>query len=285
VRTQPRATPRLVPAGEVDPAQLGRLLAADPVAHVFVAAHVESYRGSGAGRVPPVLGTAGPGGELTGACWVGTNVVPVVLDESGLDLVAGHLRRTGGSRHASIFGPDEPVLGLWARLERSWPRPFDVRPVQPLLAIDHDPAPEPHPGVRVATAEDLPAVLPASAAMFEEEVGYSPTAGGERAYRERVGAVVGSGRCLVLTDDRGRVVFKADLGSVAGGVSQVQGVWIDPAHRGRGLAVPCMAAAVRLARRRTPVVSLYVNDYNARALATYRRVGFERVGTFATVLL
>ena len=33
------------------------------------------------------------------------------------------------------------------------------------------------------------------------------------------------------------------------------------------------------------MVSLYVNDYNVRALATYRRVGFERVGTFATVLL
>ena len=42
---------------------------------------------------------------------------------------------------------------------------------------------------------------------------------------------------------------------------------------------------MRLARRSTPVVSLYVNDFNTRALATYRRVGFERVGTFATVLL
>ncbi|MFC6257705.1 GNAT family N-acetyltransferase, partial [Kocuria oceani] len=48
---------------------------------------------------------------------------------------------------------------------------------------------------------------------------------------------------------------------------------------------PCMAAAVRLARRTTPVISLYVNDYNTRALATYERVGFRRVGTFATVLL
>ena len=32
-------------------------------------------------------------------------------------------------------------------------------------------------------------------------------------------------------------------------------------------------------------VSLYVNDYNAPALATYRRIGMERVGTFATILL
>ena len=32
------------------------------------------------------------------------------------------------------------------------------------------------------------------------------------------------------------------------------------------------------------VVSLYVNDYNVRALAAYRRVGFREVGAFATVL-
>jgi predicted GNAT family acetyltransferase len=31
-------------------------------------------------------------------------------------------------------------------------------------------------------------------------------------------------------------------------------------------------------------VSLYVNDFNAPALATYRRVGFRQVGTFASVL-
>jgi predicted GNAT family acetyltransferase len=45
-----------------------------------------------------------------------------------------------------------------------------------------------------------------------------------------------------------------------------------------------MAAVVELAQRLAPVTSLYVNDYNARARATYERVGFRQVGTFATVL-
>ena len=33
-----------------------------------------------------------------------------------------------------------------------------------------------------------------------------------------------------------------------------------------------------------PLATLYVNDYNAPALATYRRIGMERVGTFSTIL-
>jgi predicted GNAT family acetyltransferase len=45
-----------------------------------------------------------------------------------------------------------------------------------------------------------------------------------------------------------------------------------------------MAAVVLLAQKMAPVTSLYVNDYNSRARATYERVGFRQVGTFATVL-
>ena len=36
--------------------------------------------------------------------------------------------------------------------------------------------------------------------------------------------------------------------------------------------------------RDSDIVSLYVNDFNTRALRTYRRVGFERIGTMATLL-
>jgi uncharacterized protein len=65
----------------------------------------------------------------------------------------------------------------------------------------------------------------------------------------------------------------------------VQGVWVPPELRGRGLAAPGMAAVVELAREAVaPVVSLYVNEYNEAARATYRRVGFTDVGAFMSVL-
>ena len=62
-------------------------------------------------------------------------------------------------------------------------------------------------------------------------------------------------------------------------------MWVEPGHRGRGLSESGMAAVVQLTRCDVaPTVSLYVNDYNARAIAAYRRVGFRQVGTYATVL-
>jgi predicted GNAT family acetyltransferase len=46
-----------------------------------------------------------------------------------------------------------------------------------------------------------------------------------------------------------------------------------------------MAAVVTEARRAiAPVVSLYVNDFNAPARAAYRRTGFRQVGEFMSVL-
>jgi predicted GNAT family acetyltransferase len=46
-----------------------------------------------------------------------------------------------------------------------------------------------------------------------------------------------------------------------------------------------MAAVVAHTRHDVaPVVSLYANHYNERALAAYRAVGFRQVGTYATVL-
>lgn len=119
--------------------------------------------------------------------------------------------------------------------------------------------------------------------MFEEEVGFSPYVEGQESYLRRVQQLLMRRRTFVLIRDR-QVVFKADIGAASESVCQIQGVWVAPDHRGRGLAAPCMAAVAALALDRYDVVSLYVNDYNTAALRTYERAGFRQRGLFATVL-
>jgi predicted GNAT family acetyltransferase len=132
---------------------------------------------------------------------------------------------------------------------------------------------------------ELDVLLPACIAMFTEEVGVSPLGvDGGVAYRGRVAELVRAGRAFARIED-GRVLFKAEVGSASAEACQVQGVWVPPELRGRGLAAPGMAAVVELARAAVaPVVSLYVNDYNEAARRTYRRVGFADVGAFMSVL-
>lgn len=269
--------------GPADRAYALEVCAQDPVSHVFVAARVlDGALGGSRGA----MFAYERGGEAA-LCWSAANVVPVGGGPAALRALAAKVARR--RRFASsVFGPSEQVLPLWSLLARTWGPAREVRVQQPVLTTTTPPSQlgiPVDPGVRPALAEELDLVAPSAAAMFTEEIGYPPFRGSDTAYRQGVATLIQRRHTLVRIED-GRVVFKADLGSVALGVAQVQGVWVDPVCRGRGLAVPAMAAVVEHTLRHVaPTVTLYVNDFNTAALATYRRVGFEQTGMFTTVLL
>lgn len=261
-----------------------RILSADPVANVFVAARV---RGGGLTEFTlgcPMWGWE-VGGRLRSLLHVGSNLVPVAAGPGAVAAYVEHLGRF--RRCSSVVGPAEVVLALWQGLAQRWGSSWaDVRELrrsQPVLVMDTDPEVAEDPRVRRMEEADWDAYAEASARMYTEEVGVPPSPGNPLSYRMHVLGLIRAGRAFGVVED-GKVLFKADLGSVAGGVSQLQGVWVEPTLRGRGLAVPAMARTVRLAREETPTVSLYVNDFNTAARRTYQRVGFRQVDEFATVL-
>jgi predicted GNAT family acetyltransferase len=260
------------------------LLAGDPVGNVFVASRVE-HSGCDPWRLGAQLWGYPAEGRLRALCYAGANLVPVVgqADTTALDAFVERARRQG-RRCSSIVGAADAVHHLWERLEPHWGTAREVRANQPLLAIDRPSAVDPDPSVRRVRPEELDVVMPACVAMFTEEVGVSPLADGGVMYRQRVNELIASGRALARID-AGRVVFKAEVGAVTQSACQVQGVWVDPELRGRGLSEAGMAAVVAICLRDlAPVVSLYVNDFNVAARRSYERVGFRQVGTFASVL-
>ena len=160
-----------------------------------------------------------------------------------------------------------------------------MRARQPLLAIDGPPAVLPEPRVRPVRTDQVETLLPAAIAMFTEEVGVSPLrVDGGAGYRARVTELVRAGQSLAWIE-HGEVLFKAEVGAVSRAACQVQGVWVSPRHRGRGIGQAGTAAVVEYARSViAPVVSLYVNDFNTAARTAYARVGFRDVGTFSSIL-
>ena len=258
-----------------------------PVANLFVAARLTSVRLDPRRHAGEVWGYY-DGGRLRSLCWSGANLVPVEATPVALEAFA-HRARRHGRQCSSIVGPAEHVLPLWRHLQSSWGPARDVRTDQPLMAISSGPLVPADPSVRRTRTNELETLVPACVAMFTEEVGYSPVAAdGGTVYRTQVASLVAAGRSFVRMEELpagSQVVFKAELGSVTRDAVQVQGVWVNPRYRGRGLAAPAMAAVVTAVRAEVaPTVSLYVNGYNTRAVRAYQRVGFRSVGTFATVL-
>lgn len=260
-----------------------RVLAMNPVENVFVSSRIHSA-GLEAGSLGcPVWGFERDG-LLRSLCHAGANLVPVNADSEAIEAWAEF---AGPERTCfSIVGPSQAAMALWQRLSDRWGPPWstvrDVRPRQPVMAAQASSSVAPDPRIRRVTLDHWDAYHEAAVKMYTEEVGVAPDQGKPAGYRFYVRQLITSGRAFGLID-RGRVLFKADIGSVAGDVCQVQGVWLDPALRGHGLAAAAMTAVVELARKTAPVVSLYVNDFNLAAVATYRRVGFVDVGEFATI--
>ena len=265
-----------------DRPEIVALLDRDPVANVFVTSRVEASAGT-IDWAPELWGYY-PGGRLAAACYSGANLVPVEADESAAHAFADYAAREG-RRCSSIVGLAAAVLPLWDRLRPSWGPPREQRLSQPVMVVDTEPAIAPDPFVRPVGPAEIDILLPASVAMFTEEVGVSPVAeGGMALYRARVAELIRNRRTFARIEG-GKVVFKADIGAVSSHACQVQGVWVDPVRRGEGIAAPAMAAVVQHALAEiAPVVSLYVNDFNLRARAAYRRTGFREVTTFASVL-
>lgn len=265
-----------------DAPALRRLLATDRISYAMVSERT-GLIGVGSALGAEVWGWF-LGDDLVAGLYLGANVVPIGADAEALAAFASRARVTP-RRCSSIVGTSACVVPFYDLVRPSWGEARDLRPHQPLLAIHQPAAVTPHPGVRTATLDDIDVLFPASVAMFTEELGISPLVpDGGAAYRRRVAALITAGRSFVLVEDD-QVLFKAEVGVVAGGVAQVQGVWVEPGHRGQHLSESGMAAVVELTRQHfADTVSLYVNDYNHAALAAYRRVGFAQVGEFATVL-
>ena len=258
-----------------------RVLDEDTVGSCMVASRVADY-----GVDPTAIGgelwtRTRPGLSL---CYAGANLIPLRGELADLNAFADKAM-SGVRRCSSLVGRAELVLPMWRRLESSWGPARDVREVQPLMALSTAPRCDGDPSVRPVRMEELDAYLVAAIDMFIGEVGIDPRLGdGGRGYRRRVAGLIAAGRAWARFE-RGQVVFKAEVGSQSPAVGQIQGVWVHPDWRGRGLGIAGTATLASAVVRGGRTASLYVNSYNAVARATYARIGFEEVGTFATVLL
>lgn len=261
------------------------LLDADPYVNATVASRVAVTRTLQPNRLGgTMLGVADSGG-LRAACYDGGNLIPVGGDPASWDGLASELARQPRNCTA-VVGRADAVQVMWARLSEAWGHARSVRSNQPLLVADAPPPVPTEDRVRMAEPIDFARYLHAATEMFSEELGVDPrVTPGEEAFRARVAELIRRRRAFVICDDDGRIEFKAEIGAVTPHTAQLQGVWVRPDLRGRGLGTAAVASVCAHALGLAPTMSLYVNDYNEAAMRLYRRLGMRQVATLATVLL
>ena len=221
---------------------------------------------------------------LVSALMLGANLVPINTTAQSRRVLVQALRP---QRYlpASLVGNTAEVLDLWHHLEQIYGQPREVRARQPLLLIQEQSTLQCDERVRYSRHEDLDVLFPACVDMFTEELGVSPIAYGQASYRSRVESLVHARHSFVRRDGD-TVIFKAEVSAVGNGIALVQGVWVNPDYRGQGIAAPALATVVKfILGDIASAACLYVNNFNTRALAAYRKVGFHQVDEFATILL
>jgi GNAT superfamily N-acetyltransferase len=222
---------------------------------------------------------------IAGFCYFGAQIVPFATREAERDAIAAFAAfAVNAGRPRMIVGPQRAVDALWPLVRPAFGAAQFVRASQPVYALTRKTLAggRRRAVVAPATRADLDEIVPHSAAMISAEIGTDPRRANSD-FRGRTARIIDAGWWW-LYRVLGELAFMCNVGSASGLTAQLQGVWSPPEMRGRGHAARGFAAICDHLLDEHPSLCLYVNDFNAPAIALYERAGFERVGEFATLV-
>lgn len=139
-------------------------------------------------------------------------------------------------------------------------------------------------GLRLATIDDLDLVVPAHAQLAFDESGVNPLNVDAEGFRHRCARRIEQGRTWVWVDE-GRLLFKAEVITDTPEVVYLEGVWVDPAERGKGYGLRGVSQISRKLLMNTKAVCLLVNEKFQAAQLLYKKAGYKLVGYYDTIFL
>jgi len=210
--------------------------------------------------------------------------LPVGDDPAALRLLAAQLglRRGYLPRRFQVIGPRAAVHELAGRLAREGVPPRIQRDqIYMSLAPDELAPYEPLPALRRAAREDLKLLHDSGADLRAEELDEDPRQADPVGYARRTEDESRDGYTHLWTDARG-LRFRASVSAVTPDAAQVSGVYTPPARRNQGFARRGLSELCRRLFERSRNVCLFVNDFNAPAIAVYRRMGFREIAPWGS---
>ena len=183
-----------------------------------------------------------------------------------------------------ILGEKNKVEAFWNYFAKTGRTP---RRVCRQLLLEQQAAIEPLEtvsGLRLATPNDLPRVLPVYAQMVCQESGVNPLEEDPVGFHDRWMRRIEQGRVWVWTEN-GRLIFNADLMSVTPEVIYLEGIYVNPDERGKGYGLRCLSQLSRNLLQRAKSLCILVNERNQPAQAFYQKAGYRFNEYYDTIYL
>jgi uncharacterized protein len=98
-------------------------------------------------------------------------------------------------------------------------------------------------------------------------------------FRERYLRRIEKQRVWVLMEND-RLIFKLDVIADTPQAAYIEGVYVNPKERGKGLGEHCLTEAGRILLQHTKALYLFVENEDARTRSFYLRLGFSVAGQY-----
>jgi uncharacterized protein len=215
--------------------------------------------------------------EIEGVALIGHTVLFAASSKRAVEAFAA-IARCEPATHL-LMGEHNAVEGFWKCYADKGQSPRQICPVLFLRRQAPFDDQQRVLGLRLAEPNDLEDVVRAQAAMAFETSGVDPLRKDPLGFRQRYLRRIDQQRVWVLMKN-GRLVFKTDVLADTPEATYIEGVYVSPEERGKGLGRSCISELGRIFLERTKAIDLFVENEDARTTSFYLKLGFEVAGQY-----
>ncbi|MGD9589355.1 MAG: GNAT family N-acetyltransferase [Pyrinomonadaceae bacterium] len=222
-------------------------------------------------------------GKLEGVALIGHSTLVEARSDEALKALAAQARSSATPIHM-IMSHGNAAETFWAHFSNGLSEPR-LKCVESLFEVSYPMfVQRSSRELRPATADELLPVAEAQAEIAFMECGVDPMVRDREGFLKRVLRRIEQGRVFVVFEGE-KLVFKADIIAETDDVAYLEGIYVAPEYRGKGIGPACLnALAIDLLDRVGNVCMLSNVDFEG-AHRSYLKAGFARAGECVTLFV
>ena len=273
---------RLQRLNEADKKEVLKFLAQRPVHTVVMSSMIHDNGIESADNRGCFYGYRNTAGQLEGVAVIGHTTLVEARSEDALIALALTARESETPIHIMMSDGDS-IESFWdyytgrAREPRlvCMERLFEITFPLPVCELVHE--------LRLATEAELVQIAEAHAEIALEESGVNPMKHDREGFLRRVLRRIEQGRIWAVINEKGELIFKADIVAETSDVNYLEGIYVHPEHRGKGIGAKCLSQLSRTLLEKVKHVCLLSNEDFHNAHRAYLKAGFKSRDCFVTI--